>query len=331
MKILLTGYTGNLGPAIAHELASHEVMALARRPEAAAPMPHVRVVRGSLEEIPDSLAHDIEVIIHGAADTSFTASLDELRATNVEGTRRILRFAGSCPRLQKFIHVSTACVCGKQSGLIPEGRLPKPGSFVNAYEESKWEAEELAFESELPTEIVRLSIVAGSEMDGSVLRAGALHHALYWLWKGLIPMMPGSPDALVDLISTEHAAQVVADRAFAPFRSKQVTHGCAGDAAPRLGELLDQLVSIFSARSSAWERGSIVPPVIVDAATFALFEQTVEQSGDLLFRRVCQDSRSFLPGLLHPRLYETRHAGSPATDWRKLTHLVTSHVLDSRS
>jgi nucleoside-diphosphate-sugar epimerase len=249
----------------------------------------------------------------------------------VEGTLQVLAFARTCPRLRKLVHVSTACVCGKQSGFIPEARLPRPASFVNSYEESKWEAEEFIWDSDLPAEIVRLSIVAGSEADGSVRRAGALHHTLYWLWKGLIPMMPGSPDAWVDFISTEHAARTVVRRAAADLHPKQVTHGCAGEAAPRLGDLLDHLTSTFSARSPGWQRGSISPPMIVDAATFALFEKTVEQSGDLLFRRVCQDSRSFLPGLLHPRQYETTNAGIPRTDWRHLAELVTSHVIDSRS
>ncbi|QJE96009.1 SDR family oxidoreductase [Luteolibacter luteus] len=331
MKILLTGYTGNLGPAIARELSEHEVIACVRNPEAAPKMGHVRLVQGTLMELPRSVAGEIEVIIHAAANTSFVTPLDDLRITNVEGTRSILEFSRARPRLEKIIHVSTACVCGKQSGSVPEARLPKPASFVNAYEESKWEAEELVFNSDLPTEVIRLSIVAGSETDGSVRRTGALHHTLYWLWKGLIPMMPGSPDSLVDLISTEHAAQVVAGRAVAGLQPKQVTHGCAGEAAPRLGELLDHLTTIFSKRSPAWERGSITPPMIVDAATFALFEETVAQSGDLLFRRICQDSRSFLPGLLHPRQYETTNSGTPATDWRHLAELVTGHVIDSRS
>ena len=331
MKILLTGYTGNLGPAIARELSAHEVIAPVRNPEAAPAMPHVRLLRGSLEELPESFSDDVEVVIHAAANTAFTASLEELRKVNVEGVRRTLGFARHCPRLEKFVHVSTACVCGKQSGTIPEERLPKPSAFVNPYEESKWEAEELLFESDLPVEIVRLSIVAGSEADGSVRRQGALHHTHYWLWKGLIPMMPGSPDALVDLISTEYAARTVASRALAPLRPKQVTHGCAGEAAPRLGDLLEHLASVFSSRSPTWQRGSIAPPMIVDAATFALFEETVEQSGDLLFRRVCQDSTAFLPGLLHPRRYETAHPEASATDWRKLAELVTSHVIDSRS
>lgn len=335
MNILLTGYTGNLGPAIAAALAPHTVHAVVREIAAAPAMPQVALVEGSLESLPASLADEIEVIVHAAASTSFQAPLDELRHTNVEGTRRVLGFAGQCPHLRKLVHVSTACVCGLQGGDIPESRLPRPPGFVNAYEQSKWEAEELVLDAGLPAEIVRLSIVAGSESDGSVRRLGALHHTLYWLWKGLIPMMPGTPDTPVDLISTEFAAAVVSACALAPVSPGRIVQGCAGKAAPTLSELLDHLAGVFATISPSWQRGSITPPMIVDGETFALFEQTVEQSGDLLFRRVSQDSQAFLPGLLHPRGHATAHAdalaGAQRPDWRNLAELVTRHVIDSRS
>jgi long-chain acyl-CoA synthetase len=261
--------------------------------------------------------------------------LYDLPRTNVERTARVLEFARACPKLRKLVHISTTCVCGIQSGEIPEARLPKPAAFVNAYEQSKWEAEELVLDSSLPVEIVRLSIVAGSEKDGSVRRTGGLHHALFWLWKGLIPMMPGTPDTPLDLISTEYAARVVADCAQSAVESGRVLHACAGGDSPRLDELLEHAALVFAAKSNAWRHRSITPPMIVDADTFALFEQTVEQSGDALFRRVCRDSKSFLPGLLHRRRYANAKgrglAGDPHGDWRRLTELVTCHVIDSRS
>jgi nucleoside-diphosphate-sugar epimerase len=330
MTILLTGYTGNLGPSIAERLAPHAVFALVRSTDTALAMDHVKLIEGSLERLPVELAEQIDVIIHAAADTSFVAPLDTLRATNVDGTERLLAFAQQCPRLRKFIHVSTTCVCGTSGGLIPEAALPLPPAFVNGYEQSKWEAEERVRASGLPVEIVRLSIVAGSEADGSVRRLGALHHALYWFYKGLIPMIPGSEDARVDLISTEYAAQTVAERALSGGPLKEVVHGCGGASSPRLNDLLNRLVAVFSERSDAWSHGRIAKPMIVDAGTFALFERSVEQSGDALFTRVCRDSKAFLPGLLHPREYAASTVPAPDA-WKPLVDSVTRHVLDSRS
>jgi hypothetical protein len=69
-------------------------------------------------------------------------------------------------------------------------------------------------------------------------------------------------------------------------------------------------------------------PDIVDRETFGLFEKSVEQSGDLLFRRVCDDARSFLPILLYPRTMGTSLAESvPMTDWRTLARRVTGRLI----
>ena len=335
MNILLTGYSGNLGPEIARALSAHSIRAVVRNPETAPLLDHVQIIAGDLDHLPESSAAEIEIIVHSAASTAFRASLDELRHSNLRGTQLMLDFAAHCPRLRKFVHLSTACICGVDGGDIPEAPLPRPSAFVNPYEQSKWEAEQLVLASDLPVEIVRLAIVAGSERDGSVRRIGALHHTLYWLWKGLIPMMPGAAETPVDLISTEFSAVVVAACVESPLLQHRVLHGCAGAAAPGLGELLAHLSHLFAARSSAWAAGHIAPPALVDADTFAMFETSVLQSGDVLFRRVCEDSKSFLPSLLHPRRYLTAQADSlcdvARPDWKNLAELVTHHVLASRS
>jgi nucleoside-diphosphate-sugar epimerase len=201
---------------------------------------------------------------------------------------------------------------------------------VNAYEQSKWEAERLVLASNLPVEIVRLAIVAGSERDGSVRRPGALHHALYWLYKGLIPMIPGTPGTRVDLISTEFAAEVIAATLRAPAWVGRIVHASAGAAAPALGELLGYLAAHFSQQHRGWASGAVSIPDIVDRETFNLFRQSVEQSGDILFRRVCDDAESFLPILLYPRTMQTSLAETiPAPDWRTLADRVTGWLIET--
>ncbi|MDZ4288536.1 MAG: SDR family oxidoreductase [Prosthecobacter sp.] len=330
--ILLSGFTGNIGYEVAAQLSAHRIRALVRHPASAPRLPHVAI----RESLPDALAEDTEIIIHGAANTAFRAPLEDLRIDNVEGTRRLLEFASRCPRLKKFIHISTACVSGDSQGLIPEAPLPPPVAFLNPYEQSKWEAEQVVLATDLPVQIIRLSIVAGSDQDGTVRRQGALHHTLFWLWRGLIPMMPGAADTPVDIISTEYAASFIAAAVHSPPRAEsRIIHACAGEGAPRLGELLEHLRLEFSALSAAWRSGAILPPALVDAATFRLFESTVQQSGDLLFQRVCGDAKSFLPSLLHPRVYQNHHAQAlnpqPITDWRSLVTLVSRHVIEQHT
>jgi nucleoside-diphosphate-sugar epimerase len=328
MNILLTGYTGNLGAEIARQLAHHRIFALVRDADGAPAAENVTVVPGELDRLPEDLAPEIEGIIHAAASTAFRAPLAELRRINVDGTGALLAFARRCPRLRRFIHLSTTCVAGDRHGFIAEAPIqPTPG-FVNAYEQSKWDAEALVLDSELPVEIARLAIVAGSDRDGSVRRPGALHHTLYWLYNGLVPMVPGAADSRVDLISTEFAAGVVAALLHARIQPGRIVHATAGDSAPMLAGLLDHLVRLFARHHRGWANDSVARPDIVDAATFALFEESVRQSGDALFRRVCDDARSFLPGLLHPRVFASSLAASaPLGDWRALADHVFTWLL----
>jgi nucleoside-diphosphate-sugar epimerase len=84
----------------------------------------------------------------------------------VTGTGSVLAFARHCTRLEKFIHLSTTCIAGKRTGIIPDAPLSCDAGFVNAYEQTKWEAEELVLRSGLPSQIVRLATVVGSERMG---------------------------------------------------------------------------------------------------------------------------------------------------------------------
>ncbi len=326
MNILLTGFTGNLGPSIAAALTEHRVIAVVRNNTSPA-IPNVTTVAGDLDHLPNDIAGEVEAIIHAAANTGFTQPLDELRAVNVSGTEKMLAYARRCPRLQRFVHLSTCCACGATSGTIPEAPLPRPDTFINNYEQSKWEAEQAVFASGIPHQIARLSIVAGSEADGHVPRPGALHHALLWLYRGLIPMMPGTADAPVDVISLEFAAACVAEAVNRSPVAAPVVHAALGARAPHLGELLQHCAGLFRQDHRGWQSGGITLPDIVDAQTFALFEQGARQTGDLLFQRICQDAQSFLPGLLHPRIYAAEHnAHLPAGDWRQLVTRVFTHL-----
>jgi nucleoside-diphosphate-sugar epimerase len=328
MNILLTGYTGNLGPEIARRLAGHRVLALVREPTKAPRIPEVELVPGSLESLPLQLAGEVNVIVHAAACTSFRLPQETLHNVNVEGTRRLLEFARRCPKLQRFVHLSTTCVCGDREGIVAEARIGETPAFVNFYERSKWEAEALVLDSGLPIKIARLSIVAGSESDGLVRRTGALHHTLYWLFKGLIPMMPGRPESTVDLISTEFAAAAVATLVSEHSDADQIVHVSSGGRAPRLIKLLDFLNEVFSARHRGWAAGAFVTPDIVDAGTFALFEKSVHESGDLLFQRVCSDAQSFLPSLLSPHTMATSFVSRfPLPCWRSLAERVFEWLL----
>jgi hypothetical protein len=143
-------------------------------------------------------------------------------------------------------------------------------------------------------------------------------------------MIPGTPGSRVDLISTEFAAEVIAETLRTPLQPGRIVHASAGAGAPSLGELLEYLAAYFSRHHRGWASRAVSIPDIVDRATFALFRQSVVQSGDILFRRVCDDAESFLPILLYPRTMQTSLADTvPACDWRVLADRVAGWLIET--
>lgn len=269
----------------------------------------------------DRLARQVDIVIHAAANTRFSSPATDLRHVNVEGTRHVLAFARRCRRLRQFLHVSSTCVAGTRLGAIREQVEDAPGAFVNPYERTKWEAERMANAADVPVRIVRLSTCIGAP-TGYVHRFGAIHLALHWLVRGLLPMLPAAEGARMDLISTDVAARWIVRAATQTPVPRDVCQVAAGQHAVPLVEVLQAAVAHLRDRCPAWKSGQIEAPVIVDAETFRLFERSVAQSGDVLFARVLETAGSFVPALLYPKVYETVRAEAvwggplPVADWR---------------
>src|SRR5512133_955857 len=134
--ILLTGATGFVGMAVLARLlaAGHEVHCLVRAGADAEAEARLRSVlarvqapatgravaiagdltapRLGLGDRHDELAARVGTVIHSAASVAFDLPLEEARTINVEGTRRVLRFAAAVPELERVTYVSTAYVAG---------------------------------------------------------------------------------------------------------------------------------------------------------------------------------------------------------------------------
>ena len=89
------------------------------------------------------LALNCRSVIHSAASLSFqeTAAGEPWR-TNVAGTETLLQLCGTLG-IVDFHYISTAFVCGKNTGLVTEDALANVPEFHNVYEESKFQAEPL--------------------------------------------------------------------------------------------------------------------------------------------------------------------------------------------
>ncbi len=257
--LLMTGATGLVGggliPLLRAAQPGRDIVLLARQPSMLqAPgclVLQADVTKPSLgmdESHLALLSHRVTQIIHSAADIRFRISIAESRATNVEGTRRILDFAADCPQLERFLHVSTIYVAGKRTGLVAEGPPCPLAGFVNTYQQTKFEAEEVVMEAmeRMPAAIARLSSIIGDSRDGAVRQFNYFHQSIKAIPWNPLPAIPADPDAKIDLVSSDWtiaALHVLFDECFLPGRIYQL---CAGpERSWTVKELLDRTYEVF--------------------------------------------------------------------------------------
>jgi len=156
--LLLTGATGFIGRAIALRLRAtgHPLAVLARardgvdaQTRVAAALGHaaggVEVVEGELvgegvavaPPVVRRLRERVETVIHCAGDTAFApAAVEPYVRAHVEAPPALLAaLAGG--RLTRWVHVSTAFVCGARAGTVYEHEGDVGQTFHNVYERAK--------------------------------------------------------------------------------------------------------------------------------------------------------------------------------------------------
>jgi nucleoside-diphosphate-sugar epimerase len=146
-RALVTGATGGLGRHLVSKLvnAGYIVRASGRNAHIGQSLlkPNVEFVSGDLndEGLPSRLAADTDVVFHCAALSSPWGRKEDFVRSNITATQ-VLVDAALANRCTSFVHVSTPSIYFRyqdQLG-IPEN-APLPGRFVNAYAETKAEAE----------------------------------------------------------------------------------------------------------------------------------------------------------------------------------------------
>jgi nucleoside-diphosphate-sugar epimerase len=277
------------------------------------PLERVTVVRGDLRQpglgleraARRRLGSRAGAVVHLAADIVFSRSLDEARATNVEGTHRLLEATDGWHA--RFCHVSTAFVVGRRTGRIAEGDEAGGAGWVNAYEQSKSEAERIVRESGRDFVVLRPSTVVCDSTDGGVSQFNAVHAALRLFHHGLAPMVPGTECTPVDFVTAEYVSGAIAALALREDLGGETLHLCAGEGSASLGQLLDAAREVWSA-DAAWRRRHIARPVLTDLATYRLFEQAVEETAEPKLRRVVRSLSHFVPQLGLEKRFATRLA-----------------------
>jgi long-chain acyl-CoA synthetase len=241
----------------------------------------------------EGLARTASTIVHGAASVSFTLPLEQARAVNLEGTRRMLELATRGRELgvlERYAHISTAYVAGTYAGRFFERDLDLGQNFNNSYEQSKFEAEQLVrgwgSRDQIPFMILRPSIVVGDRHSGWTAAFNVLYWPLRALARGIFPAVPASPTAPVDVVSIDYVADAIHALCERVGEPGQTYHLTAGPQASTMGEIVSIASGYFhrpgpelvppaefasvadGVAKSALEEGRVYFPYFSVAATF---------------------------------------------------------------
>jgi nucleoside-diphosphate-sugar epimerase len=223
-RIFITGGTGFLGKSLIHhcrQLKENDIVILSRDPEKRIKEfpslwadKRITFLRGDVRnfEFPEG---DFDYIFHGAATSGKIISDDEMLSVVIDGTKHVLEFALRNTHLSNLLYVSSGAVYGNQYNIpMKEGFFCGP---VDVYGKSKFEAEKLCLDADVPCNIARCFAFVGEYLpldvhfamgnfirdclnnqpmlikgDGTPIRtylyAADLAH---WLWRILIDGEPG--------------------------------------------------------------------------------------------------------------------------------------------
>jgi thioester reductase-like protein len=208
---------------------------------------HCGVQGDNLAKIVSTTTH----IIHGAATIRFDHPLDEARAINCGGTRRMLAIAQMCVdkgKLERFIYIGSSSVSGQRAGNIYEDELEMGQTFFNTYEHSKNESERIVRDhfSRIPSIVFRPSIIIGDSRTGETTSFNVIYIPLRLLQMGLLTYVPGAPDTLMDLVPIDWVDDAMAYIMKHPESTGKVFHITAGPkrAAP-LHEVVGRAIEYF--------------------------------------------------------------------------------------
>ena len=343
-KVLITGASGLVGEGVLRRLLTEDPgleafvlvhndlrwQLVSRRLGSLAP--RVIPVRGDvtlpglgLEPlVKKRVERETAAVVHAAADICFSRSLDHSRFINTLGTYHVTELASHCPGLDRLVYVSTAFVAGRGTGIVLERDNGAVAGWVNAYEQSKYEAEACVRSSKLPWVIARPSTMVCRDLEGDVPQINAVHRALRVYHRGLAAMIPGDRAYKFDVITSSYVSDAIVTLLRHPQAVGQTVHLCSGDRALTLGELLDTAYDVWS-ECPVWRKRGVERAVITDAETYELFERAVIETGDVRLRSVLASLSHFIPQLALPKVFDTSIAESlvntapdPVSYWKPM-------------
>ncbi|MBS1774035.1 MAG: SDR family oxidoreductase [Bacteroidetes bacterium] len=189
--------------------------------------------------------NEVDVIIHSAANTSFSRVNDDLvEKANIGGLTKILLWAKELPQLKTFVYIGTATICGKdvKDRVVKEDESPNlNATHLVKYTYTKMKGE-LLIREHLPEDkilITRPSIIMGDSRP-IMPRSPVILWAMATI--NHLRLIPVNEHAQLDMIPVNYTAEAIVNLLFAK-RRYHVYHISAGEAgsttALRLSKMLE--------------------------------------------------------------------------------------------
>lgn len=164
---------------------------------------------------------EVQTVIHAAADTSFgPACAENVEKVNIGGTLQILCWAQTLPRLETFLYVGTASICGTNlvDCNIHEDQSPNAqASHLVRYCFTKM-AGEIQVNRMIPPE--KLLIVRPSIIMGDARQWTPRSYVILWALAAVntVRLIPANPQAKLDIIPVDYVARAILELLFAKRR-----------------------------------------------------------------------------------------------------------------
>lgn len=301
----------------------------------------VRVVMADLtaddpfDVIDDALAHRITCIVHTAAVTRFNVERELARKVNVGGTAAVLELARRCPRLERLAQLSTVYATGLRGGRIVEEPDDGSAGFANAYEWSKWAAEQLVVsEAGLPWSVLRVATVVADDERGVVTQHNAFHETLKLCFYGLLSLLPGRGDTPLYFVSGDAVTNAVV-RLCDPACEGGVYHVAPErPAAVTLDEVLDLAFTRFE-EDEEFRRKRILRPLLADRESFELLMDGVASFAGSVLNQALANVVPFARQLYVDKVIDNRRlraalADDRAADPSALVAATVDHLVEHR-
>ncbi len=250
------------------------------------------------------LCRDVRAVVHAAASTRFDLELDEARRINVAGARNVLAFTRDAGA--HLHHISTAYVAGDRTGIFGVRDSDARPPFHNAYEESKWEAEQLVRDAarELRTTVYRPSIIVGDSRTGRTPHFRVLYDPFKWVIYGKTSLLPCRPEVRIDAVPVDYVCDALVALGARPEAVGATYSLSAGPARSlAIGEILARAEPIVN----GWLAGRGLPTVAVPRIVSP--DDATPELADL-FALGAQVMRTHVPYMLGELLFDDRETAA---------------------